>query len=310
METRASYVTVGAFVMICLLGLIVASIWLTGAQYRNEYIYFRTFFNGPVTGLGRGTAVRYNGIDVGNVTDLAFDPADPKRVIVTLQTQPSLKLHVDSIASIEQQGLTGGNYVEIEGGTANSPLLTVQAGQPYPVIPSKPSTLQELAQTGPQLVERFNTVGARMSDVLNDENRKSIAELLASLRDTTAVINAHAEDLDATLSNLKAASSGINKTLASADKTLDAAGTALTAASHAIGSLDGALSSADTTVKKLGKLSDDADKVITGEGVAQVTQLVAQARQLIASLNRIASDIEREPTKLIYGDQRQGYTPK
>ncbi len=310
METRASYVTVGAFVMICLLGLIVASIWLTGAQYREEYIYFRTYFNGPVTGLGRGTAVRYNGIDVGNVTELAFDPADPKRVIVTLQTQPTLKLHVDSIASIEQQGLTGGNYVEIEGGTANSPLLTVQAGQSYPVIQSKPSTLQELAQTGPQLVDRFNTVGARLSDVLNDENRRSIAELLASLRDTTALVKAHSADLDATLANLKTASGGINTTLASADKTLQAAGTALTAANHAIGTLDTALGSADTTAKKFGKLSDDADKVITGETIAQVTQLLAQARQLITSLNRIASDIEREPTKLLYGDQRQGYTPR
>jgi phospholipid/cholesterol/gamma-HCH transport system substrate-binding protein len=310
METRASYVTVGAFVMICLLGLIVASIWLTGAQYREEYIYFRTYFNGPVTGLGRGTAVRYNGIDVGNVTELAFDPADPKRVIVTLQTQPTLKLHVDSIASIEQQGLTGGNYVEIEGGTANSPLLTVKAGESYPVIQSKPSTLQELAQTGPQLVERFNRVGERVSDLLNDDNRKSIAEMLASLRDTTALVKAHSADLDATLANLKTASGAINKTLASTDKTLEAAGTALTAASHAIGTLDTALGSADTTAKKFGKLSDDADKVITGEAVAQVTQLLAQARQLITSLNRIASDIEREPTKLLYGDQRQGYTPR
>ena len=37
-------------------------------------------------GLGKGTAVRYNGIDVGRVSQLDFDPDDPKRVIVTHAT--------------------------------------------------------------------------------------------------------------------------------------------------------------------------------------------------------------------------------
>ena len=57
--------------------------------------------------LGRGTIVRYNGIEVGNVTELGFDPVDPSRGVVTLQTAPTLRLHEDAIASIDQQGLTG-----------------------------------------------------------------------------------------------------------------------------------------------------------------------------------------------------------
>jgi len=30
-----------------------------------------------VTGLGRGTTVRFNGIDVGSIAELAFDPENP-----------------------------------------------------------------------------------------------------------------------------------------------------------------------------------------------------------------------------------------
>lgn len=311
METRASYVTVGAFVMICLLGLIVAVLWLTGAQYRAESpIYWRTFFSGPVTGLGRGTIVRYNGIDVGNVTELAFDPADPRRVVATLQTIASLRLRSDSIASIESQGLTGASYVEIAGGAPESPVLTAQPGQEYPVIPSKPSPLQQLQQTGPEMVSRFNVVGERMSDLLNDDNRKSFSELLANLRNTTKVIDQHEEDIDAMLANLRAVSANLNRTLANADKALLGADTALTSANHAIGTLDTALNSADTTVKKVGQLSDDADKILNGQSVAQLNQLMAQTRALVASLTRLSSDLQREPTKLIYGDQRQGYSPR
>ncbi len=317
METRASYVMVGSFVLICLVGLIVATLWLTGAQYRQEFAYFTAYFNGAVTGLGRGTVVRYNGIDAGRVTDLAFDQADPRRVIATLQMDPTLKLHVDSVASIEIQGFAGGTYVEITGGTAETPLLTTAAGQQYPVIPSKPSTLQQLEESGPQLVNRFNLVGERIGDVLNDENRKALAETLANLRSTTEVLDRHSKDIEATLSNLKDATGGITKTLGNVDHTLASANQAFSSADHAltsvdtaVGSLNGVITSADSTVQKLGRLSDDTDKVVNGQGIAQMTQLLAQSRALIASLTRLTNDLEREPTRLIYGDQRQGYTPK
>jgi phospholipid/cholesterol/gamma-HCH transport system substrate-binding protein len=317
METRASYVTVGAFVMVCLIGVIVAMLWIAGAQFRQEFSFYRTYFTGAVTGLGRGTIVRYNGVDVGNVRDLAFDPDNPRSVNVTLQIDPTLPIHVDSITSLEMQGLTGGVYVEIAGGTASSPLLTVEPGQDYPVIPSRQSTLQQLAQAGPELLGKFSAVGDRVGDLLNDDNRRALSETLISLRDTMAQINKHSEDLGATIENMRMATAGIGKTLGNVDNTLGNVDHTLTTADHALtsvdtalGSLNKAINSADATVTKLGRLSDDADKVVNGQGVAQMTQLVAQTRALVASLTRLTSDLEREPTRLIFGDQRQGYTPK
>ena len=79
METRANYVAVGAFVLACVIGLVVTILWLAGAQYSQEYAYYQTYFKGPVTGLGKGTVTRYNGIDVGHVTDLKFNPNDPQK---------------------------------------------------------------------------------------------------------------------------------------------------------------------------------------------------------------------------------------
>ena len=189
-------------------------------------------------------------------------------------------------------------------------MLTARPGQEYPVIPSRPSTLQQLQQTGPEVVARFNVVGERVGDLLNDDNRKSISDLVANLRNTTAVIDSHGEDIDAMLANLRTVSASLNKTLANADKALGAADNALTSVTKAIGTLDTALDSAGNTVKKVGQLSDDADKLVTGQSVAQFTQLMAQVRALVTSLTRLSNDLEREPAKFIYGDQRQGYTPR
>ena len=153
--------------------------------------------------------MRFNGIDVGSISELAFDPDNPSSVIVTVQIDPTVPIQADSVASIQSQGFTGGTFLEIDGGSANSPLLTAQPGEQYPVIPSQPNTLQQLAQAGPELVANFNTVGVRVSDLLNDQNRKLIAESLATLaatlenvRATTDVFERRSEDLDATLENL------------------------------------------------------------------------------------------------------------
>jgi phospholipid/cholesterol/gamma-HCH transport system substrate-binding protein len=102
---------------------------------------------------------------------------------------------------MESQGLTGATYLEIAGGTANSPFLRAEPGQEYPVIPSRPSTLQQLAQSGPELVANLNIAGQRFSDLLNEENRKAISETLEHLRSTSSLIDDHAEDLDRTLAS-------------------------------------------------------------------------------------------------------------
>ncbi len=310
METRANYVIVGTFVLICIIGLFVAVLWVAGSQFREEYTYYRTYFTGAVTGLGKGTVVRYNGIDVGHVYDVAIDEADPRRVIVTLQIDPKVKIHVDSIATLESQGLTGATYVEIEGGTPTSALVQAEPGQPYPVIPSKPSTLQLLAQSGPEMVQELKLAGERFGDLSNDENRKAIADTLEHLSATTAEIDSHAEDLGKTLANLRTSTETLNRTLLSADRAINTADRSLQSIDRAVDSIQTASDTANVTVQKVGHLADDTDKVVNGQGITQFTLLMAQTRALVASVTRLSNDLEREPTKLLFGDQRQGYTPK
>jgi len=190
METKANYVAVGVFVLVGLAGLVIALLWLAGSQYTEEFAYYRTYFSGSVSGLGKGTLVRYNGIQVGNVYKLEFDLNDPKRVIVTLQVNPDLRIHSDSVASIASEGLTGGSYVEIDGGSQSAPVLPRTMFGEYPVIRSKQSTLQQLEQSAPELVAKLNRIADRLNDVLSDKNRQSISQTLANLRRDRSAIAA------------------------------------------------------------------------------------------------------------------------
>src|ERR1700739_4350159 len=185
METKANYVAVGVFVIVLLFGLVITLLWLGGSQYTEEYAYYRTYFSVSVTGLGDGTLVRYNGIQVGRVSKVDFDPNDPKRVIVTLEINPDLPIHSDSVATIASEGLTGGTYVEIDGGLQGSPVLPHGLFGGYPAIKSKPSTLQELEQSAPQLLAKSNGIADRLNDVLSTGNRQAFAQTLTNLRDVT-----------------------------------------------------------------------------------------------------------------------------
>ncbi|HEX4369958.1 MAG TPA: MlaD family protein [Rhizomicrobium sp.] len=289
MENKANYVAVGAFVLACVIGLVVTILWLAGAQYSQEYSYYQTFFKGPVTGLGKGTITRYNGIEVGRITDLVFDPNDPQSVIVTLQVQPNLNIHEDSVASIESQGLTGASYVEISGGTKTSPLLVAKPGQKYPVIRAKQSSLQQLEQSAPEVVAKLNVAASRLNDLLSDNNRRTVTHILESLDQTTSTIAKRSDDIDATLRNANEAVANLR------DASVD---------------LKPTLAEADVTMKKYGKVADDADAFINGDGLAQLSDLIGDMRRLVANLTKFSDQLNRDPSKILFGDRRKGYEPK
>jgi len=70
------------------------------------------------------------------------------------------------------------------------------------------------------------------------------------------------------------------------------------------------LDQVDLTVKKYGKLADDADAFVTGDGLAQLSDLVGEARRLVANLTELTDQLNRTPTKPLFGDRRKGYEPK
>ena len=285
METKANYVAVGAFVLMGVLGLLVALLWLAGAQYREEFAYYRTYFTGSVTGLGKGTSVRYNGIEVGRVSELTFDPENPKRVIVTMQVQPSLPIHDDSLASIDSEGLTGGSFVEIDGGSKNAPILAPTEDVEIPVIRSKPSTLQQLEQSAPLLVAKLNRVADQLNKVLDDRNVQDFSQMLRNLNDTSAALKGDMPDLDRTLNNVSSASVSLNTDL---------------------GDLHQVLGHADQATQSITHVASDLDTQVNG---AQLAQFVAQSRALVQSLTTLSNKIEAQPTSLLFGDRRKGYTP-
>ena len=289
METNANYVTVGGFVLIGILCLFGFFLWLAGAQFNRKYSYYQAHFKGPVAGLGTGTITRYNGIDVGRIASLDFDPSDPQKVIVLLEIRPTLKIREDSVATIDSEGLVGGSYVEISGGTSSSPLLVTLSDQRYPVIRTQQSPLTRLEQSTPELVAKLNVAVERVNDLLNDKNRRALATTMTNLERISSTIARRSPQIDETVRNADEAVANIK---------------------DATRSLGPVITEVNVVVQKFGRVADNTNALLESDGVAEIPDLITEGRELVGSLNQFSDQLNRNPSVLLFGDRRKGYRPK
>jgi phospholipid/cholesterol/gamma-HCH transport system substrate-binding protein len=315
METKAPYVLVGSFVVVLMAGLVVAILWFAQIQFR-EQRYYDIYFAGSVTGLTTGSTVRYNGIPVGRVEDIKLDPSDPSKVRVTVQLQAGTAVKTDTVAALEVQGLAGGMSVNLTGGTRDAEALARQPGERYPVIGSRQSGLQQVVTTAPEVMEHMIALANQLSDMLNDKNREAFSATLDNLQRITAAAANHSGEIDSAIADGAQALHGLHTTLDSVNAILDAFKGLIAPQ----GGMQETMRSVNETARRFSELAQQLNKLVadnagplhnfTGGGLSDLDQLVQQSQQLVQQLGRIADAIERDPSRFIYGDRREGYKPK
>ncbi len=317
METRANYIAVGAFVLIMLVGILVAALWIARIEFNRERAFYDVYFSGSVTGLAQGSEVRYNGIGVGRVEEIRIDPQNLQRVRVTIEVNQSALIKADAVASLEVQGLTGAAYIEISGGSQSAPPLEAQPGQRYPVIASRQSGLQRVFASAPEVLTRLVDIADKLSAILDERNRAAIAETLENVRRVTAVAAAHSGEIDTMVGDTAAAVHEMRGTLASANQTL----AELRDLIGEKGEARNALQAIDDASHKLDKLATDLDALVqenrpplrdfSQRSLNQLSQLLIDTRRLVAELTRLSEEIERDPARFFFGgNRREGYQPK
>lgn len=106
--------TVGLFVFAGLAAIAYLSIQVGGLSYKGPggFVLYATF--DQIGSLKTRSPVVISGVKVGQVSSITLDKY--LRARVTLDVDPSLKLPVDTSASILTAGLLGDQFVELEPG--------------------------------------------------------------------------------------------------------------------------------------------------------------------------------------------------
>ena len=220
METRASYLLVGAFALIAMAGFAVAVVWMAGANLDSATARYLIFFKGSVSGLKVGNAVQYRGIPVGVVSDLEINPTNVEEVKATIEISPKTPVKADTVAGLGYQGITGVAYIELTGGTHDAPALTAKSGQKLPVIASKPSQLQELFDAAPELVTRVTHLVNLAIRFLGTENQENFARIMNNVAGITGTIAGRSEEIGTIIGDVKIAVNDVRAVAVEADNTV------------------------------------------------------------------------------------------
>jgi phospholipid/cholesterol/gamma-HCH transport system substrate-binding protein len=196
METRANYVLIGFFTLAVIAAAFGFVYWFQHTGGAGERAVYRVIFSGPVSGVRTGSPVNFNGIRVGEVSDLALDTADPKKVDVTISIDPSTPIRSDTAISLEFQGLTGIGSVALKGGSPSAPPVR-RTGKGPPVLIADSGATQDLTQTVRDVLRRLDDLVASNEPVLRSalQNLDKFSGALARNSDRIDRVMAGAESL-------------------------------------------------------------------------------------------------------------------
>jgi len=199
METRAPYAMIGLFVL-AIIGAVFGFVyWLHNTGGLGERTVYRVRFENTVSGLLTGAAVLFNGIRVGEVTDLQLDPDDPKRVTATIAIVSSTPVRADTQAGLEFQGLTGVPVISLQGGTPAAARLASSAGEP-PTLVADPAAGQSMTEAARQALRRIDAILADNSD--------SLKSTIANLNTFTGALARNSDRVDGIISGLERMTGG------------------------------------------------------------------------------------------------------
>jgi phospholipid/cholesterol/gamma-HCH transport system substrate-binding protein len=134
--------------------------WLHNTGGLGPRATYHVQFDGSVPGLLVGAGVLFNGIRVGEVTDLGLAPDSPRRVNATISVASTTPVRSDTKVGLEFQGLTGVPVVALEGG-----VLLANSGEVSTLI-ADPGAGEGMTQAARSALRRVDAVLADNAEPL------------------------------------------------------------------------------------------------------------------------------------------------
>jgi len=306
METRASYLVVGAFVLSLIAGGFGFALWISRANLKDDSTYYYIYFKGAVTGLQNGSQVLLRGVPVGRVADISIDEKDVELIQETVSLKPGTPIKTDTVAELQMQGITGLSFVQLSGGTTSALPLEPRLEKRRAVIPSKPSSLERVFESVPEVTAALTELAVRANDLLNDNNLRAIGGVFANLDAVTGALASSKDDLSkslhdapALIANLNALAEDLRKDV---NKLTDQSGGTAVALTKTAQSFDNLANDIQAIADENRAALHDFGR----SGLYELTQFLADARLLVNTLNRVAAQLERDPARFLFGDQQKG----
>lgn len=175
--TREQKIRLGLFYLVgglLTIGIFVLVVGDLLMQTRDKY--YVEFVSQPVSGLQTGSSVLYQGIQVGRVDDIRFDPEEPRRVIVELSLREGTPIKNDVEAQLTMTGITGARQVELIGGSRAAELLPPESS-----ITAGTSLFDNITGDAQIIIAKMEQTLNNVNLLLGADNRQRVGNILAGI---------------------------------------------------------------------------------------------------------------------------------
>lgn len=314
MENRAHYILIGTFAIIVSAAMMLFALWFARASFNQTFAIYDVVFIGPVRGLATGGEVRFQGIKVGELTNLRLDPKDPNRVLARVRIDANTPVRTSTTAQLEPLGLTGVSLIQLGAGDPKDPALRPKLGQPPPQIAGKPGQFEGLLAAGESVAISAEQALQAVRGVLSPANVKNFSRIIADLEQLSAELaknKAVIGDADTAMLQVSAAADSIAKAAASVESL---AGHVDQRLEPVLAEVSGTLEqahktlaaverTADTGTQALGRI-EDAAGVAASDTLPELGTAAEDLRRLAASLNVVADELNQNPSGFLLNSKR------
>ena len=303
METKANYVLIGVFTLLVIAAGLGFFLWLAKVQIDRTYTQYDVVFD-QVAGLAQSSAVTFNGVNVGKVLTITLNRVDPSKVRVRIEVSATTPVRRGTEATLASQGVTGVAFVGLEGGGADAPRLAVDEVSGVAEIPTKPTVVQGLLETAPDLLDKAISVLNDIGRFTTQENADHVASIVANLDQASGRINKAVDDLTRTSDSFARAADQISAFAGQLDDLAQTADGTLVDASKAMkdvaASANAALADARAALNSVDRFATD--------GLPQISALGRDAQGVMGDISRLFRQIERDPARFLLGNSTPEYT--
>jgi phospholipid/cholesterol/gamma-HCH transport system substrate-binding protein len=285
--------------------LVTVGLWLSATRGEKDYVTYVAYVSESVSGLNTKAAVKYRGVNVGQVNDIALDRDNPERVRLLFDIERGTPIKQDTVAVLSTQGITGLAYIDLTGGSRRSPSLEPSPTEPLPEIKTGPSLLVRLdtavsaaLNTLSEVAIHLNDVASRVALLLSASNQQSIAQTLTNVERLTSDLTVRLDGLGKNMDNIGVILHDTAAVSAQMPALMQEVQKTVTTINRAAGGLDRVL---QVGQQEITRFSRDTS--------TQVDQALYEVKRLGETLRRLVQQLERNPNMLLLGRPRPQLGP-
>lgn len=290
MENKSHAFAAGAFVLVVAVLLTALAAWLTRDTV--EQRVFEISSAEGVTGLQSQASVRYKGVTVGRVTDIALDGVQRGNVLVRIAVNDAAPITTSTFATLGFQGVTGLAFIQLDNSNTASPALEASGGT-VPRIPMHASMFSRLTNQSGNLLNQLEQASVRVNGLLAVDNQKQLLTAINNLGRAAASVTALTEHADQVLGPKTGPDAvSLPRMAAQADATLKS----MQATSDRLGASADAVRTSAAAFQQTNRRMNEPGGTL--DKIAQSTEALAHTSrqvnaQLLPRLNRATDDTAR-----------------